>query len=313
MTAPFQLQGHRGARGLKPENTLPAFETALDLGVTSLETDVHLTRDGVPVLLHDPRVTDQIFRRVDGSQPPFPCHRPLVSTLNFAHLRTFRADGNPDPKRFPAQDAGVTPAARLFGERFGVDPYSPPNLADLFAFVELYAGDGGEKAGKSDEQRRRARAVRFDLELKRVPFHAEAIGDVFTGQGAGTLERRVAEVVRAAGAAARTTVRSFDHRSVRALGELEPGWATAVLVGEMAPVDPAELARRAGARLYCPAYEFLDAQQVRQLRDAGVAVLPWTVNDPDAWQRLLEWGVDGITTDHPDRLAALLRRRGIPF
>src|SRR5262245_25513347 len=92
MTPSFDLQGHRGARGLKPENTLPAFEVAFDLGVTTVETDLPLTRDGVPVLCHDPTL--------DG-QP--------VSTLDLARLREYRADRNPDPRRFPEQDAGVTP------------------------------------------------------------------------------------------------------------------------------------------------------------------------------------------------------------
>src|SRR5271166_5116502 len=62
MSRSFVLQGHRGARGLKPENTLPSFEVALDLGVSSIETDVHLTRDGVPILCHDPEVSGRLCR-----------------------------------------------------------------------------------------------------------------------------------------------------------------------------------------------------------------------------------------------------------
>src|SRR4051812_47700406 len=114
MAASFDLQGHRGARGLKPENTLPSFEAALDCGVTSIETDIHLTRDGVPVLTHDPQLTD-------GT---------AVAALDLAELRKFRFDRNPDPVRFPEQEASVPPLSQWYGEENGIDPYSMPTLAD---------------------------------------------------------------------------------------------------------------------------------------------------------------------------------------
>jgi glycerophosphoryl diester phosphodiesterase len=108
-------------------------------------------------------------------------------------------------------------------------------------------------------------------------------------------------------------VRSFDHRSVRALKQAESRIDAGVLIAETAPVFPAELARSAGANVYCPDFRFLDRVQVEQAHKAGVRVIPWTVNDPADWSILLEWGVDGITTDFPDRLAAMLRQRGIQF
>src|SRR5262249_19692882 len=109
---PFDLQGHRGARGRKPENTLPSFEAALDAGVTPIETDIHLPADGVPVLTHDP---------ILGAP---------VRQLTLAELRQWRADVNPDPERFPEQDASVTPLAALFAARHSLDPYAPAALAD---------------------------------------------------------------------------------------------------------------------------------------------------------------------------------------
>src|SRR5947209_7510038 len=92
LSAPFDLQGHRGARGLKPENTLPSFELALDLGVTSIETDVHLSRDHIPVLLHDALLSDRICRLLPERSAPDPAARLLVSTLTLAELRSYRAD-----------------------------------------------------------------------------------------------------------------------------------------------------------------------------------------------------------------------------
>lgn len=309
----FELQGHRGARGLRPENTLPAFEAAFDVGVTAVETDLHLTADGVPVVFHDHAVSEVLCRLVVKGTGPAPAARPLVATLTVAELRGYRADGNPSMQRFPTQDAAVTPLAQVFALERGLDPHAPPTLDELFAFATAYAGEPGETAGKTAWQRERAGRVCFDLELKRVPFRPERMGDRFSGDTAGPLEERVLDAVRRAGLVGRTTVRSFDHRSVLQLKRLEPALRTAVLVAGTAPVDPAGLVRAAGADLYCPDVEFLDREQLRRVQEAGVRAIPWTVNDPADWERLLDWGVDGITTDYPDRLAALLRRCGVAF
>jgi glycerophosphoryl diester phosphodiesterase len=238
---------------------------------------------------------------------------PLVSRLTLADLRGYRADGNPDPSRFPDQSAVVTPLAALFAEQHGVHPYGIPTLEDLLQFTLAYAGKLGAQAGKSETQRQRARSVLFDLELKRVPFHPETINDRYDGTAPSLLEERIVETVQRVGVTARTTVRSFDHRCVRLLRQLEPGLTGAVLIAETAPVAPAELIERAHAQVYCPGYLFLDEAIVRQVHSAGARVLPWTVNQPEHWQRLLDWGVDGITTDIPDRLARYLGERGIAF
>jgi glycerophosphoryl diester phosphodiesterase len=293
----FNLQGHRGARGLKPENTFPSFEAALDCGVSSIETDLHLTLDGVPVLFHDPRLPD-------GR---------LVASLSLADLRRLRFDRNPHPALFPTQEASVLPLSQWFAEEASVDPYAAPTLAEFIRFVTDYAGEPGHRVGKSDALRQRAGRLVFDLELKRMPFFPEAIGDGYTGDGPALLEERVAEAVRTAGVAGRTTIRSFDHRCVRYLRQLEPAVAGAVLVAETVPIDPGEVARRADAELYCPSWHTVDAQQVRVAHAAGVRVVPWTVNEPGQWQRLLSWGVDGITTDYPDRLASFLSAAGVAF
>jgi glycerophosphoryl diester phosphodiesterase len=185
-------------------------------------------------------------------------------------------------------------------------------LDDLFAFVEAYTGAMGTLAGKTVVQQERVRMVRFDLELKRMPYRPEFVGDAFDGQNPGSLERQVVAVVRSAGLVARTTFRSFDHRSLPAIRKLEPGLACAVLVEGMVPISPAHLTRQAGAQIYCPQFEFLDRELVRQLHAEGIRVVPWTVNTREDCCRLLDWGIDGLTTDFPDQMAELLKQRGIP-
>ena len=132
----FNLQGHRGARGLRPENTLPSFEIALDVGVTSVETDVHLSRDRHVIVCHDPILPD----------------RALVSQLALADLRRVIADSNPDAGQFPQQVAVPTPLATEFARAKSIQPFGLPTLDDLFEFVQCYS----VSALKSSEQRARA-------------------------------------------------------------------------------------------------------------------------------------------------------------
>src|SRR5258708_30752522 len=93
----IEVQGHRGARGLLPENTLPSFEIALDLGVTSLETDVHLTRDDVVVIFHDPEITDRVCSVLAGRDVPPLEAKPALRSLTLAQVRSYRADCRTNP------------------------------------------------------------------------------------------------------------------------------------------------------------------------------------------------------------------------
>ena len=135
---PFELQGHRGARGPRPENTLPAFEAALDAGASSVETDLHLTRDGVVVLCHEPFLNAALFTPPTADAP-----RPAVADVTLAELRLWRTDRNPDPGRFPAQVAEAGPLTRRFAGQLGLDPFAVPTLTDLFLFAAAYAGGTG--------------------------------------------------------------------------------------------------------------------------------------------------------------------------
>jgi glycerophosphoryl diester phosphodiesterase len=216
MPRPFEVQGHRGARGRRPENTLPSFEAALDACVGSIETDLHLTRDGVVVLAHDAIISHRCCRLDDARFSPAPTHLPRIADLTQAQLRGYAADVNPDRDRFPEQKPDVTPLAAHFAAEHGREPYLIPTLAQIFAFAAAYAGSPGAAVGKNDAQRDAAAHVVFDLELKRVPFHIEN-GDDYTGRGPGALEKRTLATIRAAGVSTRTRILSFDHRCVRFL------------------------------------------------------------------------------------------------
>lgn len=192
-------------------------------------------------------------------------------------------------------------ADRFAAER-GIDPHGIPSLAELFALVGEYA-TAPEKSGG---QQARARRLIFDIELKRVPYQPETIGDGFTGDKPGTLEHKVVDAIRTAGVLERSRVRSFDHRAVLAIKQLEPALATGVLVHNTCPANIAHLLADTKADFYCPDFQFLDGPAVRQVIDAGKRVIPYTVNEPADWERLIAFGVHGITTDVPDRLARWL-------
>ncbi|MFL5341206.1 MAG: glycerophosphodiester phosphodiesterase family protein [Gemmataceae bacterium] len=279
----FHVQGHRGARGLAPENTLPSFERAFDIGVSSVETDLFPSADGIPVLIHDPETAGE-----------------LVGRLSASELRRRIVDRNPDPVRFPAQSAEVTPSAAEFCQQRGVPPFGVPSLTELFEFASFCARD----ARKPAEQRQRAGRVLFDLEIKRFPFRPE----LFAADAQQTVVA-VVNAVQAAGLSERTVIRSFDHRLVAVVRRLSPRIRTAVIIAGTAPIDPARLALDVGASIYCPDYQFVDAEVIDLCRGNGVMTIPWTVNDPAEWHRLRAFGVDGITTDFPDRLMTWLRER----
>ena len=300
MTVGFDLQGHRGARGLRPENTLAAFEAALDCGVTSIETDVRGTKDGVIVLYHDCRLTPSLCRPVGMADTVAPLPTSTIGELPLAELRRWIVDRNPIPADFPDQVAAAPQLGASFAKRRGMHAYAIPTLAELFAFIDAYAGAEGASSGKTPAQRASAARVILDLEVKRLPFFEDEAA-------ARRTEDALLETVRTASWVGRCRIRSFDHRAVARLLRAEPQLIGGVLVAGTAPLQPAGLAIATGAALYCPDYRFLDGEQVRAVHEAGRRVVPWTPNDPEEWRRLLAWGVDGITTDYPDRLAQFLK------
>jgi glycerophosphoryl diester phosphodiesterase len=289
MNQPFEIQGHRGARALRPENTLPSFEAALDAGVASIETDLQFTADSDAAIHHDPapnRLTCSSgwdARRI----------RELPSAL----IGRIIVDRNPDPARFPQQSSARTNLSDWFASEHLPElrhPYAIPLLEYLFAFVAEYAGDTGRRFGKSPEQRAHADRVILDLEIKNEPFAAPIPEAV--------LERLSALIVKW-GMAQRCRVRSFDHRLTRRFSQLMPNVAVGILITGTVAINPVSLTRDGGGTIFCPEYRSLDLAQVEHLHDAGIRVLPFTVNDPEAWRRLIDWGVDGITTDDPVALS----------
>lgn len=276
----FDLQGHRGARGLAPENTLQAFATALSIGVSTLELDTGITKDGVVVVHHDRRLNPDIARGPDGRWVEAPA--PLIRELTFEELRRYDVGrlrpGSKTAAEFPQQQP--------------VDGARVPRLAELFELVA--------KSGNT--------TVRFNIETKVSPQAPEE-----TVPPEPFARALIAEI-RKAGLEARTSIQSFDWRTLKLVEREAPAIATVYLTGRKRDAGSQPRAvHAAGGRIWSPSQAEMDSAAAAEARALGLRVIPWTVNDPAAVERVLDLGVDGLITDYPDRVRTLLQRRGLPL
>jgi len=300
--AAFDAQGHRGVRGLMPENTLPAFATALSIGVTTLEFDVGITRDGAVVIAHDRRLNPDIARR-DGVYVEAP--GPAIHTLTLAELRNYDVGTLRPGSRYAAQ---WPQQKQLSGVRI-------PTVGELAALV----------------RRANNAQVRFNVETKISPLAPDETVDpeVF----ASTLVK----ALRREGIAARSTVQSFDWRTLRAVQRLAPEIATVCLTIERGENDNVQRGKdgaspwlagldvddyagsvphavdAAGCRIWSPFHRDLTPDALATAKALGLAVVTWTVNEPAEMRRLIDNGVDGIITDYPDRLRAVMAEQNMPL
>ncbi len=272
--AGFDLQGHRGARGLRPENTIPAFQKALELGVTTLEMDVAVSADGQVVLSHEPWFSHEICATPEGTPVPEGSERVHnLYALPYARIAQYDCGlrGNP---RFPEQ------------ERMAVHK---PLLDSVLAMAEAYP--------RLPEQA----AIHYNIEIKSSP----ARDSVFTPRPDAYARALYGVLVRH-GVLARTTVQSFDPRALEAMRRLDPTVRVAFLVDNDDGLA-ANLARLSFTPdIYSPHYRLLDDATVAAIHLRGMQVVPWTVNDIAAMQALHALGVDGLITDYPDRARVAL-------
>lgn len=311
-----EIHGHRGARGLRPENTLPAFELALDLGVTALELDLHLTNDGIPVVCHDPRLSPRLARRapgVDSSEIPDSAALPAIAGMTYRQLKHYLVDRNPEPRRFPEQRAVAGALAQWFAEQYHLPPFAIPTLGDVFEFVSAYAGQPGEKVGKPEDKRQRAASVIFNIELKRDPKRPENIPDRFDGQQPGHFEQAVWETINKHRVQRRCIIQCFDWRVLRIFHAFDASLALSALLDSAPPADLTEQLNLVKATIYSPNHQRLTEPLTKAVQQSGKRVIPYTINEESRMATLLDWGVVGIITDFPDRLLRLVQSRHLDY
>jgi glycerophosphoryl diester phosphodiesterase len=299
----FDLQGHRGARGLAPENTLEAFALALSIGVTTLELDLAMTKDDVLVISHDRSLNPDHTRGPDGQF--LGAEGPAIRSLTLAEVQRYDV-GRLKP--------GSAYAASLPQQR-PADGARIPTLAVLFDHVRKNGADH----------------VRFNIETKITPTSGAETPD------AETFAAAVAKAVRDAALTARVSIQSFDWRTLVALKGIAPEIERVCLTAEALNFDTIKrgepgaspwtagfdiddfggsvprLVQAAGCQVWSPLYRNAKPDDVAAAKALGLKVLPWTVNERAEMERLIALGVDGIITDYPDRLRALMAEKEIPL
>ena len=296
----FDLQGHRGARGLAPENTLPAFATALSLGVTTLELDTGITKDGVVVIAHDPALNPDITRDANGAW--LERRGPAIHALTLAALQQYDV-GRLKPG---------TEYARRYPQQKPVDGSRIPRLADLFALVN--------KSGNAQ--------VRFNIETKISPLEPGETPDP------ETFTDTLVSAIRQAGMAARVTIQSFDWRTLQVVQRIAPDIPTVYLSAQQRFLDniaagsPAgspwtagfhfkdhrsvpRMVKAAGGKTWSPYIGDLSEAALAEARALGLPVVVWTVNEPAQIVRMLDLGADGIISDRPDLVRRAMADRGL--
>lgn len=297
-----EIQGHRGARGLLPENTLPSFARAISLGVDVIELDTAVTADGVVVVSHDPQLSPEFTRDARGNwiSPP----GPVIAALPLSDIKSY------DVGRIrPDSDY-----ARRFPDQTPVDGTPIPTLQEVAA---LAASAGSP-------------TLRFNIETKVRPD-----GAALTYPPEAFAERLVAALV-SAGIAERTVVQSFYWRVLDHVRAIAPGIATACLTSEQHWLDNIgrgesgtsawtgrkvsdfggsvpRMVKASGCDIWSPYFAEVDRANLEQAHGEGLRVVVWTVNDPEQMKALIQLGVDGIITDYPDRLRRVMKALGMPL
>lgn len=273
--AHVDLQGHRGARGLLPENSIPSFEKALELGVRTVELDVVVTADSLVIVSHEPWFSHVICSTPDG-EPVREEEERSYNIYQMTYEETVEFDcgsrGNP---LFETQEPQAA---------------HKPRLDSTIVALEQYADETGRSA------------PRYNIEIKSQP----AFDGTFA-PAPSAFARLVYDVIEEHGIRQRTTVQSFDTRSLRAIREIDSTLTLALLVGNDLGVAGNVEQLGFTPPVYSPHYDLVDASTVDSVHDSGMKIIPWTINESDEMRRLLDLGVDGIITDFPDRAAPLLQ------
>lgn len=266
----LDVQGHRGCRGLMPENTIPAMLRALDLGVTTLEMDVVVSKDNKIVVSHEPWFDAEISTKPDGSFiKPGEAMQYNIFQMNYDEIAKYDVGMKPHP-RFPNQ------------QKIKV---IKPLLADLF-----------DSVAENMKIRRRPFPY-FNIETKCLPagdgrFHpkpAEFVELLMTVIKEKQLEERV-------------IIQSFDFRTLKYLHEKYPAIKTSMLIEDSDVNDFEGQLNRLGytPQIYSPNHTLVDEDLVKQCHDKGMKIIPWTVNDVKQFKKLKKLNIDGVITDYPD-------------
>jgi glycerophosphoryl diester phosphodiesterase len=269
-TVVFDKEGHRGCRGLMPENTIAAMIRGLDLGVTTLEMDIVFTSDKKAILSHEPFFNHEITTLPDGGFIAEKDEKNYnIYQMTYEQVKKFDVGLKPHP-RFPLQQ-------KIKAVK--------PLLADLLDSVKTFVATTKRPFPY------------FNIETKTQP----ATDSVFHPVPSEFVELLMA-VIQDKKVEKYVIIQSFDFRTLQYLHRHYPGMKTSMLIEN---TDKRSLEEQVSAlgftpSVYSPAYSLVNESLVKKCHALNMKVIPWTVNDKPAMERLKQMGVDGIITDYPN-------------
>lgn len=266
----FDLQGHRGCRGLMPENTIPAFIKAVDLGVTTLELDVYSTKDHQMVISHE------------GYMLAETCLDSMGNDINKENQKNFKLYSM-TMDQIRKFDCGIKPYP-AFPRQQRVKAYKP-SLKEMVTAVEQHVKQNGLKP------------VYYKVEIKCW----ESGDDNYHPKPAPYIEMLMAEL-NSLGITSRCVLQSFDVRPLQYLHSKYPDVVTAYLYSNKLSMDENLKTLGYQPQIMSPDYHLVTKEMVEQVHKAGMKLIPWTVNTKEEMLKLIDLGVDAIITDFPDML-----------
>lgn len=270
LTSAFDKQGHRGCRGLMPENTLPAMIKALELGVTTLEMDAVITNDRQVILSHEPFFSHEIATQPDGKP---------IDASEERNFNIYKMTYN-ETQQF---DVGLRSNPRFLQQQ--KIPAKKPLLSDVIDSVERYCS-----------------VHKRPLPFYNIETKSQPVTDNLFHPAPEEFVDLLMQVINRKGIAERTIVQSFDFRTLHVLNAKYPLIKTAALIEDYdkRTLEAQLLELTFTPTIYSPQFSLVTGDLVKKCHAQRIKVIPWTVNDKATIEQMKKMGVDGIITDYPN-------------
>ena len=266
----IDIQGHRGCRGLLPENSLPAFEKAIDIGVNTLELDIVISKDHKVVVSHEPYMNPVICYNPKGLSIPYSLepHYNLFK-MNYDEIKQFDCGTKFHPT-YPQQEK--------------LNTYKPL-LSEVFDMAKTKNSD-----------------VKFNIEIK---SESDYYG-IFTPHPEAYVKLVLDEIIKN-DMFSRVNLQSFDVTILEEIKKQSPKMKVALLIDDNEAIEKKLKSLSFKPEIISPYFILLTAESVNSYQGKGFQVIPWTVNEEEHLKQMIAWNVDGIITDYPDVLIKILK------
>jgi glycerophosphoryl diester phosphodiesterase len=273
--AQIDIQGHRGCRGLMPENSIPAFLKAIDLGVNTIELDVVITKDNRVLVSHEPYMSGTICTKADGSLISENDEKKLnIFQMTYAETQAYDCGSKAHPK-FPEQ-------AKLNVKK--------ALLEDVIESVESYLSSKNLKK------------VKYNIEIKSAPN-----GDDESHPKPDVFAKMLVAIVHQKGISDRTIIQSFDVRSIQEVKKLDSKITISYLIANANSLSKNLSKLGFKPDYYSPHFILVNEKLIKQLKSKDIKTAVWTVNEDSDIKKMIDLGVDAIITDYPDKVIRLLK------